>query len=183
MNPKIFVGAAVAAIAIIIAVIATSGPSIVNEFTQKGISPQEEVPTEISPVTVNIDEIKILKISEKGAKLELVVTVTNPNPRSIIFNLLKYQLFEDGERIVAGQIGNRPEGMVEGSNYYTILADTSIVLKDKIELKNSGNVPELWSALERGDPKWRVTGEAFFNLSSMTAGQENEVFFEQTLAP
>ena len=183
MNPKIFVGAAVAAIAIIIAVIATSGPSIVNEFTQKGISPQEEVPTEISPVTVNVDEIKILEISEKGAKLELVVTVTNPNPRSIIFNLLKYQLFEDGERIVAGQIGNRPEGMVEGSNYYTILADTSIVLKDKIELKNSGNIPELWSALERGDPKWRVTGEAFFNLSSMTAGQENEVVFEQILTP
>ncbi len=73
--------------------------------------------------------------------------------------------------------------MVEGSNYYTILADTSIVLKDKIELKNSGNVPELWSALERGDPKWRITGEAFFNLSSMTAGQENEVVFEQILTP
>ncbi|MDX1596882.1 MAG: hypothetical protein R3327_08100 [Nitrosopumilaceae archaeon] len=181
MNPKIFVGAAVAVVAIVIAVIATSGPSIVNEFAQKDISPQEELPGNISPVQVQIDEIKILEISEKGATLELVTTVTNPNSRSIIFNLLKYQLFEDGERILAGQIGNRPEGMVEGSNYYTILGERSIVLKDKIELKNSGNAPEFWSALENGNPNWRVTGEAFFNLSSMTSGQENEVFFEQNL--
>ena len=181
MNPKIFVGAAVAVVAIVIAVIATSGPSIVNEFAQKDISPQEKLPGTISPVQVQIDEIKILEISEKGATLELVTTVTNPNSRSIIFNLLKYQLFEDGERILAGQIGNRPEGMVEGSNYYTILGERSIVLKDKIELKNSGNAPEFWSALENGNPNWRVTGEAFFNLSSMTSGQENEVFFEQNL--
>lgn len=183
MNPKIFVGAAVAAIAVIIAIIATSGPSLINEFNQKGMSPQDEVPVTISPVDVRVDDIKILKLSEKGATLELIITVTNPNPRSIIFQLIKYQIFEDDERIVVGQIGNRPEGMVEGSNYYTILAGSSIVLKDKIELKNSGNASEFWSTLERGDPKWRVTGEAFFNLSSMTAGQQNEVFFEQTLNP
>lgn len=181
MNPKIFVGIAVAVIAIAIAVIATSGTTIVNEISERGLSPQQDTPFEISPVTVNVDEIKILELSQKGATLQLVTTVTNPNPKSIILQMVKYQISEDGQRIAAGQIGFRPEGMVDASNYYTILSGSSIVLKDKIELENSGNVPEFWSALESDTAKWRVTGEAFFNLSSMTSGQENEVVFDQTL--
>ena len=181
MNPKVFVGIAVAAIAIVIAVIATSGTSIVNELSERGLSPQKETPFEILPVIVSVDEIRILDITQKGTTLELVTTVTNPNPKSIILQMMKYQLFEDEQRITAGQIGFRPEGMVDASNYYTILSGSSIVLRDKIELENSGNVPEFWNALETGNAKWRVTGEVFFNLSSMTSGQENEVFFDQTL--
>ena len=180
MNPKIFVGIAVAVIAIVIAIVAISGSTFVNELSERGLSPQQE-PFKITPITVTIDEIKILELSRKGATLELVATVTNPNPKSIILTIVKYVLYEDGEKITAGQIGFRPEGMVEGSNYYTILADSSIILKDKIDLKNSGGAPEFWSALENNNPKWSVTGEAFFNLSSMISGQENEVLFEQQL--
>ncbi|MSV33862.1 MAG: hypothetical protein EXS76_04005, partial [Nitrosarchaeum sp.] len=75
--------------------------------------------------------------------------------------------------------GSRPEGMVEfGSDYYTLLGNNSILLKDKIVLKNTGNTPELWSALESNTAKWQVSGDVFFNQSSMTSGQENEVHFE-----
>ena len=41
-------------------------------------------------------------------------------------------------------------------------------------------IPELWKALEDGNPQWRVSGEAYYNLSSMTAGGENEITFEFT---
>src|SRR3989344_5305977 len=54
----------------------------------------------------------------------------------------------------------------------------SILLKDKIVLKNTGNTPELWSALESNTAKWRVSGDIFYNQSSMTSGQENELHFE-----
>ncbi len=182
MNPKIFVGAAVAGIAIVIAVIATSGSMLVSEFSERGISPQDES-FKIQPVEIQIQEIKILDLTRKGATLELVAEVTNPNPKSIILQIVKYQVFEDGERITAGQIGHRPEGMVDASNYYTLLGESSIVLKDKFSLKNSGSAPEFWNSLESGNLNWTVTGEAFFNLSSMTSGQENEVTFEQQLSP
>ena len=66
------------------------------------------------------------------------------------------------------------------SNYFTILSDRPSIIKDEFTIKNNGNIPELWSALENGDPQWRVTGEAYYNLSSMTAGQENELLFEFT---
>ncbi len=48
------------------------------------------------------------------------------------------------------------------------------------DIKNTGNTPELWNALTTNTPKWRITGDAFYNLSSMTAGGENELAFEFT---
>ena len=47
-------------------------------------------------------------------------------------------------------------------------------------IKNTGNTPELWDALTTNTPEWRITGDAFYNLSSMTAGGENELAFEFT---
>lgn len=103
----------------------------------------------------------------------------------MIVQTMDYQLFETGfsesEQISGGQIGHRAQGMVEfGSNYYTLLGENSIILRDSITLKNSGNTPELWSNLEDDSATWRVTGDVFFNLSSMTSGQENELHFEFT---
>ena len=71
--------------------------------------------------------------------------------------------------------------MVDGSNYYTLLSNNSVVLKEKIVLESPGNSPQLMSILERDNPEWRAEGDVFFNLSSMTSGQENEVHFNSRL--
>ena len=98
---------------------------------------------------------------------------------------MDYRLFEtgysDSEQIGGGQIGTRAEGMVEfGNNFFTLLGENSILLRDKIQLMNTGNTPELWSALENDTSTWKVSGTVFYNLSSMTSGQENELNFEFT---
>ena len=88
------------------------------------------------------------RISERTATIEIAFEISNPNPRSMIVQVMDYQLFEtgysDSEQIAGGSIGSRPEGMVEfGSNYYTLLGNNSILLKDDISLRNSGNTPEI----------------------------------------
>ena len=98
---------------------------------------------------------------------------------------MDYQLFEtnysDAEQISGGEIGSRPTGMVEfGSNYYTLLGENSIILKETIELKGSENTSELWAVLQGDNQSWRVSGTVFYNLSSMTSGQENRLNFEFT---
>ena len=178
MNPKIFVGAAIAAIAAGIILVMTSGPSLLEGGAAPGQAPQALV---VQPVAVQVDGIRTVSMGPEGAVLELAVTLTNPNPKSAILSLVKYQIFTGEERVAAGQIGSRAEGMVDASNYYTILSGSSITLKDTIRLTNAGGAPQFWEALESGSVLWRVSGEAFFNLSSMTSGQENEVRFEQTL--
>ena len=159
------------------------GPSITIE-DQIGTTDVETIP-QAQPLQIELDDISVTKISERTATIEIAFKISNPNQRSMIVQVMDYQLFETGysetEAISGGQIGNRPEGMVEfGSNYYTLLGENSIFLRDKITLKNSGNTPDLWSALESNTASWKVSGDVFYNLSSMTSGQENELHFEFT---
>ncbi|KAF6248044.1 hypothetical protein C6990_00970 [Nitrosopumilus sp. b3] len=183
MNPKIFVGVAVAALAVILGSILLVGPTM-------QVSSSENIPTNsqielVKPLEVELEDISVSKISERTATIEIAFKISNPNPRSVIVQTMDYQLFETGysenEQISGGEIGSRPEGMVEfGSNYYTLLGENSIVLRDKITLKNTGNTPELWSDFEDGTNTWKVSGTVYYNLSSMTSGQENQLDFEFT---
>jgi len=139
----------------------------------------------VKPLEIELDDISVTQISERAATIKIAFKITNPNPAAVIVQTLDYQLFETGysesEQISGGEIGSRPTGMVEfGSNYYVLLGDNSIVLKDTIHIKNSGNTPELWAGLNDNTSTWHVTGDVFYNLSSMTSGQENELHFDFT---
>ncbi|QUC64701.1 hypothetical protein NsoK4_09885 [Nitrosopumilus sp. K4] len=181
MNPKIFVIAAIIGLGAIIAVVLTSGSTIENLASSQ---PEKEI-IKVEPIAVALDDISVTNISERSATIEIKFKLTNPNPASMIVQVVDYQLYEtnfsENKQISGGQLGSRPEGMVEfGSNYYTLLGGAEMILKDKVILKNNGNIPELWSSLESNTANWKITGDVFYNLSSMTSGQENELHFELT---
>ncbi|WP_255458256.1 hypothetical protein [Nitrosarchaeum sp. AC2] len=159
-----------------------NSPENTNQEIKSDVS-QEPISAQIQSLNVELDDISIKEVTPRGATIEISFKINNPNSNSVIVQVMDYQLFETGysnvEQISGGQIGSRPEGMVEfGSDYYVLLAENSIILKDKIQLKNTGNTPKLWSDLENDTAKWRVTGTVFYNLSSMTSGQENTLHFE-----
>lgn len=180
MNPKIFVIIAIIILGGAIGVIFTS-TSITTNPDDGSV---QEIQNPVEPLYVELEDISITQITDRAAVIEIQFKIDNPNSRSVIANLLKYSLYgSDGSdelKIYSGEIGQRPEGMVDSSNYYTLLSNNSIILKDKITLKNPGNSPELISILQSHNPHWRIQGTVFFNLSSMTSGQENEVNFEIT---
>ena len=180
LNPKIFVIIAVVVLGGVIGVIFTT--TSVSDTSDVGAN--QEFQNTVEPLEIELEDISIIQITDRAAILEIQLKLENPNSRSVIANLLKYSLYGSNEteelKITAGEIGSRPQGMVDGSNYYTLLSNSSIILKDKITLKNPANSPELMSILQSSDPDWRVTGTIFYNLSSMTTGQENEVNFELT---
>ncbi|MGY5148817.1 MAG: hypothetical protein ACW9W3_02010 [Candidatus Nitrosopumilus sp. bin_68KS] len=182
MNPKIFVGIAIAALAVILGSILLVGPTMEVSSSENSSNTQIQL---VEPLEIELEDISVSKISERTATIEIAFKISNPNPRSVIVQTMDYQLFETGysenEQISGGEIGSRPEGMVEfGSNYYTLLGENSILLRDKITLKNTGNTPELWSDFEDGTNTWKVSGTVYYNLSSMTSGQENQLSFEFT---
>jgi LEA14-like dessication related protein len=184
MNPKIFVGIAVAALVAILGGILLMGPTMVVE-SQNETSSETQSITKVEPLQIELEDISVTKISARSAAINIAFKISNPNPTAVIVQTMDYQLFEtgysDSEQISGGEIGSRPTGMVEfGSNYYVLLGENSITLKETIALKNSGNTPELWTSLEDNTATWRVTGDVFYNLSSMTSGQENELHFEFT---
>ncbi|BDQ30019.1 MAG: hypothetical protein K5798_00900 [Nitrosopumilus sp.] len=184
MNPKIFVGVAVAALALILGGILLVGPTMVISSQDDSLDTTPIV-QQVKPLEIELEDISVAKISERSATIDIAFKISNPNPRSVIVQTMDYQLFETGysdfEQISGGEIGSRPEGMVEfGSNYYTLLGENSIILRDTVVLRNTGNTPDLWKAFEDGTNTWRVSGDVFYNLSSMTSGQENELHFEFT---
>jgi len=144
----------------------------------------QEIKSQVEPISIELENVSILQVTERAATIEIEFKLDNPNSRSVIAQQLQYALYasdgSDEYKITSGEIGSRPEGMVDGSNYYTLLSNNFIILKDKIVLNSPGNSPELMSILESNNPSWRVEGDVFFNLSSMTSGQENEIHFEST---
>jgi hypothetical protein len=188
MNPKVFVFAAVLAIIGILGAIVLVGPDM-QAPGQGNNNSVENAPT-IELLKVELADLSVTKINERSATIEIAFEIFNPNPRAVIVQTMDYNLFETGfssyEQLAGGTIGSRPEGMVEfGSNYYTLLGDNSIVLKKKMVIKNTASSSELWDSLqseyengESGSAKWWVYGTVYFNLSSMTSGQENTVPFE-----
>ena len=183
MNPKFFVIIAAASLVAILGGILLAGPTIIIP-TQDNLGNIQNRP-QAQQIQIELVDISISKISERSATIELAFKLSNPNERAMIVQTMDYQLFEtnysETEQITGGEIGSRPQGMLEfGSNYYTLLGENSIVLKDSKTIKNSGNTIELWTSFEDDTPTWRVTGDVFYNLSSMTSGQENELHFEFT---
>jgi len=183
MNPKIFVGVAVAVLAVILGGILFAGPTIVIPSQENIPAPQNAL--EAKPLEIKLDDLSVESISERTAIIKIAFEVSNPNPRSVIVQTMDYRLFEttysESEQISGGEIGSRPTGMVEfGSNYYTLLGERSIILRDTITLKGSENTPQLWNILKDDTQSWRVSGDVFYNLSSMTSGQENVLSFEFT---
>ena len=188
MNPKVFVFAAVLGIIGILGAIVLIGPDM-QAPGQGNNNSVENAPT-IELLEVELADLSVTKINERSATIEIAFEIFNPNPRAVIVQTMDYNLFETGfssyEQLAGGTIGSRPEGMVEfGSNYYTLLGENSIVLKKKMVIKNTASSSELWDSLkseyengESGSAKWWVYGTIYFNLSSMTSGQENTVPFE-----
>ena len=181
LNPKIMVGGVIGALMIVIVVVGYSGTSIIDDTSEGGFlaSPSESTPA-VLPLIIDLEDIEILDIDEKVAYVEISFKITNPNYKSVLLEMIRYSVFEDGTKIGTKSIGDRgaPGGLVAASNYFTILNDRPSIIKDEFTIINDGNIPEIWSALENDSPNWRISGDAFYNLSSMTSGGENEIKFD-----
>lgn len=178
MNNKIIVGGVVAVFAIIIGIVGFSGSSVIDDTSGGNIISPSEAPRQALPLKIELQELSILEVNNKAATIYVEFKVSNPNFKSVILQVLSYNLYENDVRVAISQIGERPVAMLEGSNYFTILNERPTILKDTITIKNSGNTPELWDALTNNTPQWKITGDAYSNLSSITAGGENENAFE-----
>lgn len=177
LNRKILIGIAVGIFVSVVGVVAFSGQTILSDVSEGGIFSNLNIPAEVLPLEIELEDLSILEITDTAAFLKIKFKVSNPNFNSVILTYLKYDLYEKDLKVSSGQIGDSFAGFVIGSNYFTILNESPTILSQKITIKNTGNTPEFWSALSNS-PEWKIKGQVFFNLSSMTSGAENEISFE-----
>jgi LEA14-like dessication related protein len=166
------------ALAGIIGFVALSGSQFINDVTKDGLGKTSPSPIQVLPLEIQLEKLEILSVSEEEATLQIDFKVTNPNFKSVILQTIKYELYEGGKRVTIQQIGEQAEGMVASSNYFTILSNNPQIIGETFTIQNTGDAPEFWSALSNNNVQWTIKGEASFNLSSMTSGQENIIPFE-----
>jgi len=175
VNPRIFVGAAAGVLVVILVVFTLTGTSVVSDVEGGFFSPSTQ---EVLPLKIELFDFSVLEVAEKRATLEIKFKVSNPNFKSVMLQHIKYLVYHNDDRIVIGEIGTAPEGFLASPNYFIILNERPSLIGEKFTIMNTGNTPELWEALAKNELNWRVSGEAFFNLSSITAGQENILKFD-----
>ena len=175
VNPRIFVGAAAGVLAVILVAFTLTGTTVVSDVGGGFFSPETQ---EVLPLEIELFDFSILEITEKQATLEIKFKVSNPNYKSIMLQHLKYSVYHNNDRIAVGELGATPEGFLASPNYYVITSERPVPLGEKFTIINTGNNPELWEALSKNELNWRISGEAFFNLSSITAGYENILKFD-----
>jgi len=175
VNPRIFVGAAAGVLVVILVVFTLTGTSVVSDVGGGFFSPSTQ---EVLPLEMDLFDFSVLEVAEKQATLEIKFKVSNPNFKSVMLQHIKYSVYHNDVRISVGGLGTIPEGFLASPNYFIILNERPSIIGEKFTITNTGNTPELWEALAKNELNWRVSGEAFFNLSSITAGQENILKFD-----
>ena len=184
MDKKLLVGAAVGvlvAIIVVVALLPSSG--FLKNFIQE--NPQapgglRAASTEIKPIIVTVNGTSVLSSSDKEAVVVTKLDVLNPNDVTVILEAITYDLYENGVLVGHGQIGQKLEGALESSNYYTLVEHYTNQMDGKVTIQNTGNNPELWSALQKSDTKWNIMGKAFYNTNTVLSGQPGSVDFNFT---
>ncbi len=183
VNPRIFVGAAAGVLAVILVVFTFGsnflGTSVVSDVGGGFFSPSTQ---EVQPLDIELFDFSITEITEKQATLEVKFKFTNSNFKSIMLHNIKYSIYHDDVRIAVEEIGSTPEGFLASPNYFIITNERPVPIGEKFTIMNTGKTPELWDTLTNWknsgkELNWRISGEAFYNLSSITAGYENIVEF------
>ena len=177
MNPKIVVGGVAGVLIAIIVVFTLTGTSVISDVEGGFFSPSSQG-QQVLPLAMELFDISILEVTDERATLEIKFKVSNPNFKSVMLQHIKYSVYHNDDRIAAGEIGSSPEGFLASPNYFIILNERPSLIGEKFTITNTGNTPELWETLNKNELNWRVTGQAFFNLSSITAGQENILEFD-----
>ena len=88
LNSKIFVGVITGGLAIVLAVIAFSGTSLISDVGDGVFSPFQE--PEVLPLEIEFHDLSVLEISERQATLDIDFIVSNPNFKSVMLQRLKY---------------------------------------------------------------------------------------------
>ena len=176
MNSRIVVGGAAGVLIAIIVVFTLTGNSIISDVEGGFFAPSGQA-QQVLPISVELFDLSILEVTDKQATLEIKFMFSNPNFKSVMLQHVKYSIYHNDAKMVIGEIGSSPEGFLASPNYFIITNERPVAIGEKITITNTGNTPEIWSALESNELNWRVSGEAFFNLSSITAGQENILEF------
>ncbi|HJU14809.1 MAG TPA: hypothetical protein VJ792_10180 [Candidatus Nitrosotalea sp.] len=130
------------------------------------------VSSQIKPLSISYNGTSVVNATYRDASLKTTFYVTNPNTTTVILESITYELQANGIVIGHGQIGQRYEGSWESSYYFPLIGGTSNSIDDTAVIKNTGNYPDVWTALQQGTAKITVSGTAYYATKTAFSGSD-----------
>jgi len=121
LNSKIIiVGGAIVAFVIIVGIFGFSGTIFIDDVSGGGLISTSETTRQVLPLEIELEDISILEVNDRAAIIEVQFKVTNPNFKSVILQQIRYELYENNVSLAINEIGTRPTGMLDTSNYFVL---------------------------------------------------------------
>ncbi len=121
-----------------------------------------------------IKEIKVSDIDTNNAKISIIFSLINPNPRSVILESLDYELFNNNIRIGASGVGRGVGNTFVGSSadIYYIVGGNTLDIKDNITIKRLESNEVFWRDIGDNTLNIRVKGKYIVTTPQVEGGKE-----------
>ena len=131
-------------------------------ITKASIFNQEAL-KDSKPPELSIKEIKTGNVDNGTENFSIKFNLFNPNKGTVILESISYNVYSNSTRIASGDIGTRPEGLVDSQDsIFPIIGNGTLILKDKkiIQPNNDLNMSQI--ANKFNSPNFVVNGSYFY---------------------
>lgn len=131
-------------------------------ITKASIFNQEAL-KDSKPPELSIKEIKTGNVDNGTENFSIKFNLFNPNKGTVILESISYNVYSNSTRIASGDIGTRPEGLVDSQDsIFPIIGNGTLILKDKkiIQPHNDLNMSQI--ANKFNSSNFVVNGSYFY---------------------
>ena len=131
-------------------------------ITKASIFNQEAL-KDSKPPELSIKEIKTGNVDNGTENFSIKFNLFNPNKGTVILESISYNVYSNSTRIASGDIGTRPEGLVDSQDsIFPIIGNGTLILKDKkiIQPNNDLNMSQI--ANKFNSSNFVVNGSYFY---------------------
>ena len=132
------------------------------DITKASIFNQEAL-KDSKPPELSIKEIKTGNVNNDTDNFSIKFNLFNPNKGTVILESISYNVYSNSTRIASGDIGTRPEGLVDSQDsIFPIIGNGTLILKDKkiIQPNNDLNMSQI--ANKFNSSNFVVNGSYFY---------------------
>ncbi len=131
----------IAVVAIIISLTIFSGNQLSTDFSKIGLANMniskasifnQDALKDSKPPELSIKEIRTGNVDNGTGNISIKFNVFNPNKGTVILESISYNVYSNSTRIASGDIGRRPEGLVDSQDsIFPVIGNGTLLLKDK----------------------------------------------------
>jgi hypothetical protein len=131
-------------------------------ITKASIFNQEAL-KDAKPPELSIKEIKTGNVDNGTENFSIKFNVFNPNKGTVILESISYNVYSNATRIASGDIGMRPEGLVDSQDsIFPVIGNGTLILKDKKIIQTDKDLNMSQIANNINSSNFLVNGSYFY---------------------